>query len=151
MKTILYLILIFSALPTSAAQLYKCEESGKTVYSDIQCSPTAKAFTTMPSSGGFNSAKKIDAADGPIDTSNPPAQCKFPAYTYGSEKGKALANDATAECLHNIALRKSGRSREVSTEAYNFWRDYHQMEIQKRANTRTTNCVSNGFGGMRCN
>jgi hypothetical protein len=81
---------------------------------------------------------------------NPPADCKFSYYSLGDNKGKILAAKAKEECVRNMEARKAGR--EVSTQDYSLWKDHHQMMATKRSSARrTTNCMPNGFGGLRCN
>jgi hypothetical protein len=56
--------------------------------------------------------------------------------------------------MQNILLKKNGKP--TSLEAYEMWRDHHQMETSKRnapINNRPADmtCKPNGIGGLRCN
>lgn len=150
MKSLIALCLLLIS-STCVAQVYKCAVSGKTIYSDIPCSISPERMNMAPSSGGFISAKKIAASDGPMDLSEAPIECKFKSYSYGDKKGKVLADNAKEECMRNTSLKKEGRGQEVSMEAYGLWKDHHQMESNRRRSSIPVNCVPTGFGGMRCN
>ena len=149
MKTIIFCLCLVSTAAWGAA--YKCVGAdGVTVYSQTPCSPTATRVNTSSSSGGFNAPKQSSSADRPVDISNAPAECKFKYFTNGDEKGKILSDNAKAECMRNIDLRKAGRGSEISKEAYSDWKDHNQMTNSARQSARPINCTPSGFGNMRC-
>ncbi len=156
MKRIITLALLSIAIMGSLqAQVRKCTGlDGKVTYSDFVCSgDTAKEtgvktdVNTIDASG-FRQDSQRDKTDHLMQQGA--SKCKFSYYAIGDTKGKDLATAAEQECLSNIAAKASGQA--ISLEAYNFWKDHHQIKsTQRSANARSMNCVPNGFGGMRCN
>lgn len=141
------------------AQVRKCTGlDGKVTYSDFVCSGNTTKETSVKTdantidASGFRQDgqghKTSEAADQAMRQGA--AKCRFSYYAIGDTKGKDLAAAAKQECLSNIEMKASGQP--ISLEAYNFWKDHHQIKsTQRSANTKSMNCVPNGFGGMRCN
>ena len=160
MKNKITALLLFGMLIASAqAQVRKCTGAdGKVTYSDFMCSSSTSNETgvrtnanTIDASGLREDSKRYKTAEA-VDQAmqQGSSKCKFAYYAVGDSKGQDLAAAAKQECLSNIAAKASGQP--TTLEAYNFWKDHHQIKsTQRSAGARSMNCVPNGFGGMRCN
>lgn len=163
MKTILLAALLLAATCGVQAQVKKCVgPDGKVTYSDALCSKE-----TTSQSGVRTDANAIDSSGLRQEARNNRAeqirsdakasgtkQCNFSYYAMGDSKGKEMAEAATKECYANIVAKETGGP--TSMDAYNMWKDHHQMVASKRnaqaeAAPRQLNCRSNGMGGLICN
>lgn len=72
-----------------------------------------------------------DAMEEARELAKSSGKCKFEYFVYGDDKGKQLALAAKEECLNNEALKKTGQSSQ-SLEAYDAWKDHHQMAGNRR-------------------
>lgn len=53
MRTMIVAVALAAALPVHA-QVYKCQEGGKTVFSDIPCATNARQIDARPATGAYN-------------------------------------------------------------------------------------------------
>ena len=124
-------VAFFLFLITSScyADVFKCTEDNKTIYSDVPCSTAGRKLRFMAGNSGFETSDSVRDAikENSLgidpDASTPP-ECKFKYFVYGDEKGKTLAKAAKAECVRNLALKAKKRADEMTTEAYKMWNDH---------------------------
>lgn len=173
-KQFLAALLLAALIGPVQAQVRKCTgPDGKVTYSDFVCASGASKedrvktnANTIDASGYRQEAqrnKAEQAADAAMQqrdaksqvatlaVQNGASKCEFASFKNGDSKGQQLAIAAKQECLENLAAKASGQP--TSLEAYNFWKDHHQMQSAKRSAARANsmNCMPNGFGGLRCN
>lgn len=53
-RVLLPLALVMAAIEPVQAQIFKCTENGKSVFSDRPCAPDAAAMDVKPAAGGYN-------------------------------------------------------------------------------------------------
>jgi hypothetical protein len=142
----------------SVAQVQKCVgPDGKVTYSDRMCANTARASGVNTDAnhadiGSRQQAQRIQSRQDDERAAalrqNPPTECKFAAYKNGDEKGKLLASNATEECLRNMDAKRTGQP--TSQEAYNLWKDHHQMATAKRQGSMNRATAAAAPRGMTC-
>lgn len=158
MKTIIAATLIL-VVCTAQAQVRKCTgPDGKVTYSDFICgkdtareSQVSTDANTIDSSGFRQEAQNNRAEKIRADAKQSGSKkCTFNYYSMADSKGKELAEAATKECYSNIVAKETGGP--STLDAYNMWKDHHDMVANKRnaAASKNMNCRPNGFGGMIC-
>lgn len=153
----IWLLLTVGVATSAAAQVNKCKgPNGKVIYSDAACAMPEDMQrvktnqNTVDGSGDRRNAEEVRAKSA-MDAlmNNPPAQCKFGAFKYNDQKGKALANDAQQECLRNVLAEQSGSP--TSDRAYRLWNDHHTLTSNKRnAAVSAAISASRRSAGMSC-
>lgn len=130
---------------------YKCKDSkGQTIYSDRSCASGATPIQVQ--NNGMARPPENSIIETKLDDAKLNRKysdkCSFTYYTYSDDKGKTLAAAAKDECYRNEILKESGKSAQISLEAYNLWMD-HKI-VSKRATPKTTHCTPDYAGGMYC-
>ncbi len=167
---LIFILLAFAFTASTAyADVYRCVVNGKTVYSDSRCEYGASPIKLQDNiirrtqsdkdrddqmayrAGQMALEEKVNDAKSARQYAN---KCSFSAYALGDDKGKILAAAARDECYKNEILKESGKSDQVSLDAYNLWKD-HRI-ITKRtpppppAAALSYHCRPDYMGGMRC-
>jgi hypothetical protein len=145
MKAIIITAVLLVVACTTHAQVKKCTgPDGKVTYSDALC-----GAGTAKETGVATNYNTVGSAPGSQEQRPIPQKCKFNYYSVGDPKGKELAEDASKECIANIAAKESGGT--TSLDAYTLWKDHHQLATSKRNAAKAIHCRTDGNYGMICN
>lgn len=150
-KNFLFLFLLTFSFTTSADVHKWKDANGKTHYGDAPpIANTEKVKTDKQTDDQITYGEKLRAENANNEATEAKSQamneamnegvaaakesgkCVFSYHTLGDNKGKQLAKAAREECYKNEGLKKAGQNSQVSLEAYNMWRDHHQMMSNRR-------------------
>ena len=150
-----------------SAQVNKCKDAdGRVTYSDRPCvdGGTGERVNTQGnaldgSTDRLNAARNRVQAESDAESrevnsmmQSAPAQCTFKSFRFGDKKGTVLADNAKRECLKNLIAERKGEP--SSDRDYRLWREHFDSEraarAQRSSNSRTYDCMPNGYGGATC-
>lgn len=145
MKTMLLCLATTLFISPVFADVHKWKDAdGKTHYGDAPpIAGTEKVRTDKQTDDQIANGERIkaetetstrqDAMNEARVSAESSGKCKFEYFVIGDDKGKQLALAAKEECLNNEALRKVGKEYQVRLDAYNAWKDQHQMTQNRRS------------------
>lgn len=137
MKKILFVAIALGISFSSQAQLRKCVgPDGKVTYSDVVCASNSATRdvklhdNTLDTSGLREEGRRIRQNEQYTSLmQNPPQECRFKSYKNNDQKGKALAEQAQAECVRGLM---SGAGGTGATPAYDKWKDHYEQTTSSR-------------------
>lgn len=144
-KNYLFLLLALVLSPSVFADVHKWKDAnGKTHYGDVpNMAGTERVRTDKQTDDQIANGERIrgetgnsarqDAMNEARVSAESSGKCNFTYFSFGDDNGKQLALAAKAECLNNEALRKVGKEDQVRLDAYNMWKDQHQMTQNRRS------------------
>lgn len=137
MKKFIFAALALGVCFASNAQLRKCVgPDGKVTYSDVLCANNSATRdlklhdNTVDTSGLREEGRRIQQNEQYTSLmQNPPQECRFKSYKNNDQKGKALAEQAQAECVKGLM---SGGGSAAATPAYDKWKDHYEQTTSSR-------------------